>query len=282
MSILIYGVVVENIFYSGRMARNLDSCIPNGIYSMDMSVDNFESSLTPADIMVASKAFRKYNTMEVIRGVTFKDCIVPSNPVIYPSIPLKVIDATYDDFEEVDVIKFSKSGYYFLQSVETQQAYALMDLKAGLEVKPNKEPSSYKGASPEAKIAYVLHLAEIKAEEDRLKQEEANIVRKEQQKPIDAIRSMMVEVGADVHSIKQTNRGFEVSWGLSGHRLTTIFDKDLKVANAGYCINGNDRILSGRSIVNLLKDGIKQGEHIHLTLSGNGDWDSGDDDANDW
>jgi hypothetical protein len=275
MSNLTYGVVVGNVFYSGRMTRSLGSDQPNGIYSMDMSIDDFESSLTPADVSDATKAFRKYNTMAVIRGVTFKDCIVPSNPVIYPTIPLKVIDATYDDFEEVDVVKFSANGYYFLQSVETQQTYALMDLKAGLEAKPNKEPSYYKGSSPEAKIAYILHLAEIKREEDRLKQEAADIARKAQQKPIDSIRSMMVEVGAEVYNVKQTNRGFEVSWGFDRHRLTTIFDKDLKVANAGYCVNGNDRVLSGRSIVNLLKDGIRQGEHIHLTLSASGNW--GDD-----
>ena len=74
----------------------------------------------------------------------------------YESIPLKVIDATYDDFEEVEVVRFSDNKYYFLRSVETEQIYALNDLKAGLEEVPVKDVSTCKGTSPEAKIAYIL------------------------------------------------------------------------------------------------------------------------------
>lgn len=279
MSNFIYGVIVENVFYSGRMIRSLNSVFPNGVYSMDMSIDDFENTLNFADLAAATKAFRKSNTMGVIKGISFKDCIVPSNPVSYESIPLKVIDATYDDFEEVEVVRFSDNKYYFLRSVETEQIYALNDLKAGLEEVPVKDVSTCKGTSPEAKIAYILHLAELKIAEDELKRQAQELVRKEREKPCNAIRDMMVGVGAEVHQVKQTNRGFEVSWSYSGHRLMTIFDKDLKVSNAGYCVNGNDRILSGSSIVNLLKDGLRQGEHIYPTLSADGGWG---DDVNHW
>lgn len=278
MSDLVYGLVVEQMFYTSRMIRSLVSRHPNGVYSMDMSVDDFENTLSPADISTATKVFRKSNTMGIIRGISFKDCIVPSNPVSYESIPLKVIDATYDDFEEVEVVKFSGNRYYFLQTIVTEQAYALNDLKAGLEDKPIKEVSFYKGASPEARIAYILHLTEAKMAEEELRSQAQALIMKKREEPCNAIRKMMGEVGAEVYNVKQTNRGFEASWGLSGHRLTTIFDKDLKVSNAGYCIDGNDRILSGRSIVNLLKDGINQGEHIHLTLSASGNWDDEEDD----
>jgi hypothetical protein len=256
----IYGVVFGNVLYTNRMSRKLRTEHSNGVYSIDMSSDDFELTLTPADLAAAVKDFRRSSNIRVIRGVSFKDGIIPVNPVAFNVIPLKVIDATYDDFEEIDVVHFDKDKYYFMQTVETQQVYSLLDLRNGLMEKPPKPIETYRGISPEARIAYLLQLTEWKMEEEARKH-------KEMEEPINAIKTMMTDVGAVVRNVKKTNRGYEVVWSSDGHNLTTLFDKNLKVSNAGYCVNGNDRILSPKSIVNVLKDGVREGQYIHYTLS---------------
>lgn len=270
MSDLVYGVVVAGVFHSGRMER---SCVAaNGIYSMDMSVDDFPSTLSPANLSDAVRYFRKSSRMQVVRGISFKDGMIPENPVSFPAVPIGVIDPTYDDFEEVEVVQFGKDSFYFIQTVETQKAYVLMEIKAALEER--KQGSDFKGASPEMRIAYALHLADIAAERKR----------KEEQEPANAVKVMMEEVGAAVDKVIKTNRGFEVTWKLDKYRFVTIFDKQLKVVNAGYCVRQQDKVLSPRSIVNVLKDGIKQhGDDgmIHATLAyDRADFD--DDPGDDW
>jgi hypothetical protein len=54
----IYGVVFGNVLYTNRMSRKLRTEHSNGIYSIDMSSDDFEITLTPAYLAVAVKAFR--------------------------------------------------------------------------------------------------------------------------------------------------------------------------------------------------------------------------------
>ena len=101
--------------------------------------------------------------------------------------------------------------------------------------------------------------------------------RKEMEEPINAIKMMMTEVGAVVKRVKQTNRGYEVVWSAAGHSLTTLLDKNFKVSNAGYCVNGHDRVLSPKSIVNVLKDGVREGQHIHYTIATDDNFDAEED-----
>jgi len=255
---LIYGIVVEKMFYSARMARECE--LSNGLYSMDMDVDDFDSTLSPANIADAIKYFRKSSSMRVIRGVSFQDGIIPENPVSFPVLPINVIDPTYDNFEEIEVVNFSKSMFYFVQTVETQNVYALMEFKEALNSKNPKPVCEVKGSTPEMRVAYALHVAAIIAERKI----------KEEKEPINAVKKMMEEVGALVNKVVKTNRGFEVTWNFDKYRFVTIFDKHLKVVNAGYCVRNQDKILSPRSIVNVLKDGIRQhGDDgmIHATLA---------------
>ena len=256
---LVYGIVVGGVFYSGRMRRRLCGRVPNGVYSFDIAADDFTSTLAPANITDAATYFRRSSRMEVVRGVSFKDGFIPTNPVAFPSVPMSVIDPTYDDFEEIDVVGFAKDSYYFLQTVETGNAYVLMEMKDGIAGKQPKKASEYKGSTPEMRIAYTLQFAAILAERKR----------KEEQEPANAVKLMMEEVGATVDKVVKTNRGFEVSWKYDKYRFVTIFDKTLKVVNAGYCVRAQDKILSPRSIVNVLKDGIAQhGDDgmIHATV----------------
>jgi len=47
---LIYGVVHKRMLYSNRIELRLRKPIDNGIYSMDMSADDFQETLAPANI----------------------------------------------------------------------------------------------------------------------------------------------------------------------------------------------------------------------------------------
>ena len=272
MADLVYGVVVSGVFHSGRMTRRLCGRAPNGIYSMDMGVDAFEGSIRPADLSDASVFFRKASRMDVVKGISFRDGMVPENPVAYPAVPVRVIDPTYDDFEEVEAVLVRPMGYYFLRTVETDKAYALLDLKARLVAKQKGSIADVKGVTPAMRVAYSLHVLEA--------------FRKEQAEPENAIRAMMGETGAKVTKVVKTNRGFEVSWEFDRHKLVTILDKEYKVVNAGYCVRQKDRILSARSMVNVLKDGIRDGEFIHPTVANDAaDFeaaDGQDEDGDDW
>ena len=63
----IYGVVVKNILYSNRMELPIKQ--DNGIYSMDMSQDDFKETLSPANIEDARKFFSKASKIAIIRGI---------------------------------------------------------------------------------------------------------------------------------------------------------------------------------------------------------------------
>jgi hypothetical protein len=223
---------------------------------MDMSRDDFIQSIVPADLDEASAYFRKASRMDIVRGISFKDGMVPENPVRFPEVPVGVIDATYDEFEEVEAVRVRPDGYYFLRTVDSGNAYVLMDLKARLGTKDRAKLSDVKGVTPAMRIAYSLHLVELH--------------KKEELEPQVAVRRMMEETGAKVSKVKATNRGFEVSWSFDKYNFVTIFDKALKVVNAGYCVRQQDKLLSARSIVNVLKDGIAQHGNdgmIHATVA---------------
>lgn len=256
----IYGVVVKNTLYSNRVELRVDQ--DNGIYSMDMSQDDFTETLKPANIEDARKYFSKASKISIIRGISFHDGIVPENPVSFDKIPMKVTDATYDEFEEVEVAVIRGKVCYFLQTVNTAKAYPLLDLKERFEVKDVWEgtklikKSSHiddiKGVTPEMRIVYVFHLLEK--------------AKKEVEEPINAIKRIMEESGAHVVSVKKTNRGFHVIWKSEGHTINTLLNKEFRVENAGFCTSGGDKSQSASSVVKLLQDYVEDGSRIHITL----------------
>lgn len=239
------------------MARRLSGGVVNGIYSIDMEADDFIATMSPADIAEAVRYFKNASKTDVVRGVGFGAGMVPENPVSYPQLPVGVIDATYDDLDEIEVVKFGRNGFfYFLQTVDTQKAYALADLKANLAEKKPKKLDEFKGITPEMRVVYSLLLAEKK--------------KKEVAEPVVALRLMMEESGANVRQVKVTNRGYEVAWGFDKYHFVTMYDKEMKVVHAGYCVRNLDKLLSARSIVTVLKEGIaKHGDDgmIHPTIA---------------
>jgi hypothetical protein len=251
MSNLVYGVVVDNFLYSNRMELKLRKKVSNGIYSMDMNQDDFQESLSPANIEDARGFFSKASKVKLIRGVSFHDGIVPENPVSYEKIPIKVLDATYDDFEEVEVAVLRNKICYYIQTVSTAKAYPLMDLKEAVSAEKIADINSLKGITPEMRIIYAFHLLEKK--------------RKEMEEPVNAIKAIMGASGAEVTSVKKTNHGFEVIWKVGRHEIHSLLDKNFRVSHGGFCMSGHDKTQTAGSIVNVLKDYVKDGSYIHIT-----------------
>ena len=89
------------------------------------------------------------------------------------------------------------------------------------------------------------------------------ILKKEE--PRNAIKRMMEVTGAEVHNIRKTNLGFEVTWSFEGNRINTLVSRQFEVVEAGFCMSGHDRTQSARSMVNVMKDYLRDGDYIHRT-----------------
>ena len=251
---LVHCIVANGMIYSNRIDRKAPG-IPNGVYSIDMEQDDFMESLAPADISEATKEFRKASKMQVIRGVSFHDGMIPENPVAFTDIPIKVVDATYGEFEEVEAVVAKGKICYFLQTISTGKSYALMDLaEAFKENKPNSL-KTIKGITPEMRIVYAFHLMERR--------------KKEEVEPVNVIKTQMKEAGAQVKSVKKTNNGYDVTWSWDGVSVVTVLDKKFRVVHAGYCVSGYDKTQSARSVVHLMKTYKEEGSYIHVTRSPN-------------
>lgn len=262
----IYGIVVNGILYSNRMELKLRRERPNGIYSIDMLSDDFQESIFPANIEDARKFFQKASKVQVIRGISFHDGIIPENPVSFEKIPIKVIDATYDEFEEIEVAIVRGKVCYYIQTISTDKAYVLMDLQQIIESNTSTDISGTKGVTPEIRIAFTFHMIEAM---ERKRKELEEKKRKEMEEPTNAIKAMMEESGAKVEFVKVLNTGYEVQWESSGYRINTKLDKKFRVMEAGFCTSRNDKTQSARSVAHLLKDyaerRVSRGDYVNIT-----------------
>ncbi len=234
----VYGVVVDGIWYSNRMEFPVKD-VSNGIYSMDMSNDEFKSTISSANIDDARKFFSKVSKIRLIRGISFHDGIIPENPVQFNKLPIKVVDPSYDEFEEIEVAIIKDRVCYFIQIIYGNKSYALMDLKSLFDAKVNKT-DGIKGLTPEMKIVFTFHLIERQ--------------QKEVLEPEKIIRNLMSDGGATVEFIKKNNKGFEVQWNFDDYTINTQLDKDYRVLEAGFCISHWDGTQNARSLVNVVND----------------------------
>lgn len=270
---LIYGLMIDGNFYSNRMSFPLNH--PNGIYSMDMSQDDFRSTITPADIDEAVKFFRKSSKIKVVRGISFHDGLIPENPINFKSIPIHVKEATYDEFEEVEAVSVQDGPYYFLRIISTEKSFPLLEIREALENRTNIE--AIKGVTPEIRITYTFHFIEMEKErlereraeqEARLKKEREEMAerrKKEMEQPTGYIRAVMEESGAVVRSVRKVNRGYEVVWTAVGYTINTLLGNDFRVIEAGFCTSGNDYTQSASSVAKLLKDYVDEDQHFVIT-----------------
>ena len=292
-----YGLVVDGMFYSNRMEIRVGRETANGIYSMDMSQEDFKASLTPADFDSAVKSLRKASKFRIVRGVTFHDGFIPEDPVKFPHVPIKVMDAVYDEFEEVEVAMFQNGICYFLRLVTTGKAYPLMDVKSRFEEEAGSI-DDIKGVSPEVRVVYTYHVVEreeqrrqaelVRLEAERqeaaarriraageraealrkaaeAREAEINGYIKQLGEPGQAIRRALEASGAKVQNIKKVNRGYEVAWSSAGHNINTLFDNALRVIEGGFCMSGYDETQSVTSIARVLNDYVRDGSHVFVT-----------------
>lgn len=138
----VFGIVYNNRFVSNRMNTPLDEEVESGVYFLNMNEDDFMSTLQIADIEEARSFFKKASKVEILQGVSYKDGFIPKNPVKY-NIPIKVLNPSFENFEEIEVIKI-KGQYYFFQTLITQNSYALLDLKLFFEEMEEKKRNHWK------------------------------------------------------------------------------------------------------------------------------------------
>jgi len=256
----VYGVVVNGICHSNRMQFRVHD-VENGIYAIDMTKDDFKSHLEPADIDDAARFFRKKSRIKVVRGVSFHDGIIPENPISFKQIPIKVEDATYDEFEELEAVILKNGTCYFIRTVSTEKAFPLMDVKEVFD-DDGGNIEGIKGVTPDIRVMFTFHVVE---RAERKRQEEIERHRREMSLPVNAIRHALEQSGAVVNNINRCNRGFEAIWTAHGHTINTLFDQRLRVIEAGFCVSGYDNTQSATSVANVLDDYVKQGDYIHKT-----------------
>ena len=255
MSSYVYGIVLNDFFYSNRMEFKING-LANGIYGMDMEQDDFKSSAFVADIEDARKFFKKSSKIELLKGISIHDGFIPENPVKHKRIPIKVSDATYDDLEEIEVAIIKGKIYYYIQTLFSDKSYVLMDVKNCLD--DNKSIRELKGLTPEIRITYTF--INMERQKEKLK--------KELMEPKNAIRKMIAESGATLDFVKKNNRGFEVQWKLDEYTINTQIDNNYRVIEAGFCVSNWDGTQSIRSLPNVLNDYCSDGySYVNITRS---------------
>jgi len=249
---VIFGIVKDGVFYGERAECKALDVAGNGVYSMDPSATNPLATFEPANLTDAIAAFRKYSTMQVIRGVSFHSGIVPDQPVKYPNLPLEVVDGQFGEFEYIEVVAVRGKFLYYLQTIHDATDYVLTDVAAAMaNVRPGTRVIEWKGATPAIRVAIGFHLIERR--------------KKLAEEPVAVIKSSMAASGAMVTRITPRHDGYEVVWKLSGHTINTVLSKDFRVMEAGFCTSGGDRSQSARSLPNLLKTYVEEGSYIHRT-----------------
>lgn len=267
---LTYGIVFDGVFYSKRMQLRVGEDKSNGIYCVDMEVDDFRETLTFANIDDAIRAFRKMSKIQIIRGVSFHDGIVPENPVAYKHIPIRVVEPGFEEFEEVEVALF-REHCFFLQTVTTDKSFGLLDMRDA--IREGRDISLVTGVPPEVRIVGSLHVmeqAELRRQEELTRIEAEQAVEAERRRalmaqPINAIRAALEYGGATVLRVQPIGDCFEAIWECAGHRISTLVDRNLNVRQGGFCMSDYDHTQSARSLPKLLEQYVEDGDYIYRT-----------------
>lgn len=256
----IFGIAYNNRLVSNRMNTLLENNVEDGVYCLDMDVDDFMSTLEIANIDEARNFFKKSSKVEIIQGVAYKNGIIPKNPVKYNQLPVTVINPIFEDFDEVEIVKI-KGKYFYFQTLMTQNSYMLMDLKSAIDEMIEKKEiqkdvlKNIQGVSPEAKMTYSFIFMNLVQEIEKNKTKE----------PEEYFKYVFEKCNSVVESVKEKNTGYEVIWECMGFRINSMFSKDYKVLEAGFCVSGEDRKHSISSLANLLQDYNNEGSHIYKT-----------------
>lgn len=258
--ILVYGIVLNNTFYSGNMKILVSG--DNGIYYIDVADTNYLKTLTPANMEDFKNYIKKTQKMSLINGYLYEDGFIPENSIKYDNIPIQIKEFPSDEWAYIKVLYLVKHNvYYFIEHIFNSTAMKLMELNE--LISEDADISNMKGITPEMRILFAMH--KIKIVQERLyKEKEQKVKYKNSIKGF--LEGIFKSVGGKlIKVIKQAAKRLEVIWELHGRTISTVVEEDYSVKEAGFCISGDDRKHTISSLPNLLDSYHKDGEGINIT-----------------
>lgn len=255
---LIYGVVINNKFYSNTMF--VDIIIEDGLYSIDVASDDYLNTIEPADLIEFDKYVKSCDKMRYMYGLSFLDGFIPYNMIQW-NIPIKLKNPIFNDWEVVKVLHIShRNIFYYMDTIFNSVSSQLFELKDYFI--SNSNILKLKNITPEMKMLYTFHQFEkIKYDEELKKLEEISFKKTFGGR----LKSIIESVGGILKEYKKLSRGYQVIWELSNEIYDTWIDDNFSVIEAGVCIGGQDKDHSMRSIVNVIKTGMNEGINIYKT-----------------
>ena len=260
----LYGIVIDNNFFSNLMQWPVSNAHENGLYRLDIAAETPVNSLEPASMDEFEKFVKKSKHMEFVRGYSFKSGIIPTNIMAWKhyTLPIGIIDSVADEWSFIKVLYIPKRNFfYYINTLDSNLQLKLIEVSNAFV--SNIAISNIKEVTPEIRFLFVLHsLERIQQEKERRQQEYA-----EKLKTVEGrIAFALSQSGGELISYKEVNGiGYEIQWKAFGERIKTLVNHNFAVLEAGFCVSGYDRTQSMTSVVKLLNDYKDQGDRIVIT-----------------
>ncbi|GJQ44098.1 MAG: hypothetical protein JETCAE03_35960 [Ignavibacteriaceae bacterium] len=260
---LIYGIVNKGKFYSDNMEVPVK--IEDGIYSIDVSSDDYLDSISVADIFEFEKYIKNKPKMEFVTGYTFgANQVVPMDYIKWEKNGFPTITNDNLRLEEWSLGKFlhipTKKIFFFLEYVFNSLYERLQEVRNHYD--KNKPLLDLKEITPEMKLVYAFNLLEkLRIEEELKKLKEAEF----RKTVLGRVETIISNSGGTFMSLKTYKNGYEIVWRMGRYNLNTYMNKNFGIIEAGFCLSGGDRKHTLNSIVKLLGDYIREDQHFAIT-----------------
>ena len=265
---IIYGFVVNNVFYSENMKAKLKTPRATGIYQLDLNHPEYTEGIEFADVARFRKYIKKSKKIVSLTAFTFHKGFIPLDYVKWMKkgfiIPMPLLNPeSCNEWQVIRVYYIKRHNVFiFGEWLTNPLQITLFDIKdqftGGFGIE------KFRGVTPEMRILYSLHsLEKIKRFEElkRLRVEEFK-------KTLTGRLKIAIEsAGGKYIDHKVRNHGvIDVSWECMGEHIITMLDKDLNVESVGFCVSGYDNTQSLGSAVNLLQQYKDDDDHIYKTV----------------
>lgn len=247
MSHLIYGLVVDGVLTSNRLARPVAAA--DGVYQLDMNEDDFMATLAPADFLAAVRYFRQASRIAVTRGVTYGAGYIPDRVIGWQILPVPVRGLPCENWEYIETAQVRDGPVLFLQTVTGPESYALAELRECYE--QEQDGTKIKHTTPAMRVCFAL---QVVARQHKAAQE-----------PVQVITTRLALAGATGIKVRPIRQGFVVDWTLAGHQINTLLGPTYQVLEAGFCVSGYDHSQHVTSLPHLLQAYVDDGSYIHKT-----------------
>ena len=263
---LIYGIVNRGVFYSDNAEFKIKN-VDDGIYSFDVSDDDFLNTIQPADIFQFESYIKSKPKMQTIIGYSFKKCeFIPTNFVKYQKLerfPLLITNenVVLDEWSVVKCLYIPLKKILFFLDYRFDAGYEILQtIKEYYE--QSKPLSGLKQITPEMRFLYVLHNLERLRIEQELKRAKEQEFRKT---VFGRAQTIIENSGGQFISLKSYQRGYEVIWKLGNQQINTLMNNNFSIIEAGFCLSGGDTKHTLNSITKLLGDYLDAGDSFSIT-----------------